>query len=296
MKYLILILLLGLALCSEAHPSWGIVAAPNGDIYFVDVLHHDGTLWKMNLQGEVSVVMKNFHAHELQIDAHGNLWLAQMVWREGEIESEGQHMLVRISPEGRKDTLIWTDDWDLFLGTIFAVDQQERVYFVLDKQLYRRSIKGKPQLLCKHRFERINSLHIDAKGNLYITDKRHQEGSIYVWNEQEGLSLFASGLLEQAPERPTFAEPHLQLFYALDQGPEACFYLSDNAARKIQRIDAEGNRSDFYYSEWPWHPLGVCFSQGFAYVLEAGFEHKNIGPRIVKVDGAGRKSILFELR
>ncbi|MEL7534510.1 MAG: hypothetical protein AAFN10_24600, partial [Bacteroidota bacterium] len=95
MKKLLIKLVFLLPVIGLAHPSWGIVAAPNGDLYFVDVLHHDGSLWKLSPNGDCSLVLRDFHAHDLQIDAQGNLWLAQMIWREGEIEGEGQHMLLR---------------------------------------------------------------------------------------------------------------------------------------------------------------------------------------------------------
>ena len=60
-------------------------------MYFVDVLHHDGTLWCLHPDGSLEKILTHFHAHNLVIDPQGNLWVAQAQWIQGEIEGEGLH-------------------------------------------------------------------------------------------------------------------------------------------------------------------------------------------------------------
>jgi hypothetical protein len=284
--------LLTLLLLSQAalpHPSYGIVSAPNGDIYFVDVLHNDGTLWRLSPNGELEKILTRFHAHNLVIDQRGNLWAAAAIWRQGEIEGEGLNILVKVSPDHQVDTLIYSFDYDIFYGGNFAIGPKEEIYYELHATVFQYFPEGKTRTLIDHKFGRVNSIQCDRQGNLWISDKRHKGGTLYRWNPQDGLQEIATNLLPEKPQKPTFRDGRLQIFYAIDQAEDSdCLYLSDNVGRAIQQITPEGEVSTFYPSQAPWHPVGICFSQGQAIVMEAGFRLGNLGPRLVWLDEGGR--------
>src|ERR1051325_4795528 len=75
------LLLLLASLPAAAHPAWGIVVAPNGDVYFSDLL----TVWRLGRGGRLSVAVpavEERHVHELELDARGNLDTQDGVYRD----------------------------------------------------------------------------------------------------------------------------------------------------------------------------------------------------------------------
>lgn len=280
-----------------AHPAWGLAIADNGDIYFTDVLHHrQGALWKIDTEGKVSTVITDYHAHDMHLDRQGRLWLAENRWIQGEIEGEGLQTLIRIHPNGSIDTLIRTDDWDAFYGGAFTVDEAENIYFSIHEQVLVRRADTPPVPLFKKPFGRLADLFVDAAGSIWFADKRKDMGTLYRWNREEGLQTVATHLMEASPQQPVFEETRLQLLYGIAQDPGGNIYVADNASRVIWKIVASGEKSVFYTSDWPWHPIGMDFYQDHAVVMESGFESGkgNLGPRVWRYHADGSKEMLFD--
>ncbi len=289
MRFLFICICLLLSTLVDGHPSWGLVVNEKGEIHFVDVLHNNGTLWKINSQGELIELFSDFHAHDLHLDSDGNLWIAENLWIEGEIEGEGRHTLLKISRNLHVDTLIVTDDIDLFNGTNIAIGPNNEIFFTNDNQVFEYS-NGKSRLAIKHKFKSVKNMLMDDQGVLWIADSKFKNGSLYKFDRLGQFSLLATDIMPAKPRYPLFKEPHLQFMIGIAKDGEDNIYISENAGCRIIKINALGEKSVFYQSSTLWSPMNVAFYKGDAYIMEAGFNKGNKGPRILKRDKNGAVS------
>ena len=286
MRSLLLYFFLFCSLTSQGHPSWGLAVNTKGEIYFVDVMHNDGTLWKINTEGELIAILTNFHAHDLHMDDENNLWLAENLWIEGEIEGEGRHTLIKIEPNQKIDTLIVTEDIDVFNGTNIAIGPNQEIFFIQNNQLYEYS-NGKARLAARHKFENVKNILMDNDGILWIADSKFKNGSLYRFGRRGQLTLFTTDIMPADPRYPLFKEPHLQFMIGIAKDGQDNIYISENAGCRIIKINSLGEHSVFYQSSIFWSPMNVAFHKGEAYILEAGFNKRNTGPRLIKKDSDG---------
>lgn len=281
---------------SWAHPSWGIVATGQGDVYFVDILHNGGgTLWKYSAKGDLSKVHSDFHAHNLELDAEGDLWLAEMVWKEGEIEGEGHHRLLRITLGGRKDTLLFSEDPSSFSGVNFGVDATQNIFFVEENTVFRRSLDGPVEEIPSPRFERINCLEVDDRGKVWVLDNYKQGGSLWYWTPAEGWKLYAANLYDQRTDQALFEEKHLHIFYAIYIDGAGVPYICDNFSRSVRKLSHDSAPETLFQSDKHWNPLGIAFRGKEMLVLEAGYHKRNIGPRLVSVNPQKGTRVLVDV-
>jgi len=294
-----LILVMFIFLCPvekvlHAHPSWGIAISANGDIYFADVLHNGvGTVWKLDQQGNVSTVLTDFHAHNLQLDKEGNLWVSEDRWIQGEIEGEGQQTFLKIGPDGKKETLIFTEDRDEFFGGGAVPGFNNDAYFGLNNKIFRKPFEGNTSLLIDHEFDRLVTLYTDKYNNLWITDKSYKNGTLFKWNTTNGLIEYAAQLLPKSPDNPIFTEDRFQLLFGIKVDGLGNVYVCENADRKVLKINQESEVTTFYQSAENWYPAGIAFYKNSAYILEYGYDRKHLGPRIIRLDADQSKTVLF---
>lgn len=275
-----------------AHPSWGIVVGSDGNIYFTDVMHHtDGGLCRIDMHTyEMTVIQDDMHAHDLFADKEGYLWAGIDIWRTGSIEGEGHHYLVRYNiADERLDTLLFTDDEDVFFGNSIAIDNDKSLaYFTIHKKIWSNDMQDHVQQVIPHEFGRINTFTLDEEGSLWITDKTREGGTLYKWNEQDGLMKWATKLLPVNPADPIFEEERHQIFYAIGFDGDGMPLLCDNTSRTLRRITPTES-SVVYSSEKNWHPIGVSYDDGEYYVMESGWERTHMGPRITVLDSTFNK-------
>ena len=274
-----------------SHPSWGIIVDSLENIYFVDVLHNgDGSLWKIHADHQkIEAVQTYFHAHDIQMDHQGRVWAAIAIWRSGEIEEEGHNYLFQYHPETNQlDTILFTEDWDEFHGSVFAVSPDiDQVYFTMDNKLLAKPLDGGAAYpVIDHEFGRLNTMVIGPNGKLWITDKRQANGTLYQWSEQDGLTVFAQNLFPQIPANPIFEEVRHQLFYGIGFSFEGHPILSDNAERRLVEILGPKETRTVFQSEEKWHPSGIFTHNGKYYMLETGWEdgQGHLGPRVNILD------------
>jgi protocatechuate 3,4-dioxygenase beta subunit len=270
----------------SAHPSWGIVVDPDENIYFVDVMHNgDGTLWRIAPHYQkLEAVFTKFHAHQMIMDQSGQIWIAQAIWRSGEIEGEGYNFLYRFSPETNNlDTVVFTEDWDEFYGGSFTMSADSRsAYFQMNEQVQVKPLEGgKTHPLLNHKFGRINTLATGPDGTLWITDKRHKGGTLFRWSSTTGLEEYATELLPDNPADPIFEEERHQLLYGIGFSVSGNPLITDNSQRCIQEILPGNKKKRVFQSEKNWHPVGVYERNERYYVMETGWSKKgHLGPRI----------------
>lgn len=271
----------------RAHPSWGIVVDNSGCIYFVDVLHDDGTLWKIDpTDRSVHVIFSGLHAHEIFIDEENNIYAGVAIWRSGEIEGEGHNYIFKYNTSSSQlDTLLFTDDWDEFHGQTFAAaNNYQDYYFTINQRIFDKHLDRPVESLIDHEFERVNTLAVDKSDNLWITNSKRNNGTLYRWNRGEGLVEVAHRLLSPRPEDPIFEEPQVQIFYGISFDQDGNPLIADNVDRQLKKVSKDGTYQAVYESEKFWHPAGVAFGNGHYYIMEAGYNKRNIGPRIIVTD------------
>lgn len=282
-----------------AHPSWGIVVDDNGCVYFADVMHNgDGTLWRLdpNTQ-ELEAVFKKFHAHQIYMNNKNEIFAGIAIWRSGEIEGEGHNYLFKYETNTKTlDTLLFTDDWDEYHGSNFALSNDyTNIYFSMNKQIHIKPLDGKTQPLLNRKFDRINTLTTDAQGNLWITDSRYNNGTLYKWNKTEGLIEVSNNLMPKNPANPIFEEKNHQLFYGIAFSHDQKPLITENANRHITKINNNGTPQVVYKSKLFWHPTGVYYKNGNYYIMEVGYKKEHLGPRIVITDKNFKIKTIYEI-
>ena len=293
-----LVIILAVFFClfdSQAHPSWGIACAPDGTIYFVDVMHNgDGTLWKIQEDGSLQKMITNIHAHQMVLGENGKLYVAEAIWRQGEIEDEGHNYLYEITPDGKMDTMIFTDDWDLFFGGGFAINSASDVYFSMNKQVFQYGEKG-ANAVTPHKFKSVNTIFSDSKDRIWITDRAYKNGTIFVYTKGGGLQEVASNLIPEDPIDPPFEKPRHQMFYGISEDTDGNIYVAENGWRKIYRIDSNFETTEYYESRPPWYPVGITFDKSVPVVMEVGYDRRHLGPRVLKQTPSGGWKILAKV-
>jgi hypothetical protein len=115
-----------------AHPAWGIVVGPAGDVYFSDL----ETVWRVDPRGRLSIVrpgVAGHHVHELAIDAEGNIYGPEYTYlseSEGyttgiwEIEASGRiHYQFRPAQHLPRGVSIWRD----VDGSMYSVEEDNHL-------------------------------------------------------------------------------------------------------------------------------------------------------------------------
>ncbi len=285
---------------SNAHPSWGMVVDSKGLIYFVDVLHHNGTLWRFDPDSRDlrALIKGNFHAHSLQIDDADNLYIGTQLWIDGEIMGDGQNCLIRYQTKnGHIDTLLYSEDYDVFFGGNVLYDNQEsKVYYPHENKLRVRNLKSREtRLALDHQFERLCTTTYGPQGELWISDAYANEGSIYSWKEGSELKQIHCHVFAKEPEAPVYKERSHSLIYGMTVSPKGNVVYCESAHRAVHEVRSNGRDKILYQSPEHYFPTGIFFANKKMYVMEVGFipGKGHVGPNLLIV--AGNKKIKYEL-
>ncbi|MDX1479545.1 MAG: hypothetical protein R3301_17650 [Saprospiraceae bacterium] len=276
-----LFLTIAIVVTCLSHPSYGIVVNQQGEIIFCDVLHHDGTLWKIDRQGQLSKLLTGEHCHFIHQDTEGNIWGTQ---HEYIPRTDGnRNSLWKYTPAGKQVTVIPpTENPQEFSGQNFVV-VGDVVYYNFERKIYRRTPEGKPELLVDRDFGRIMSLQRDGDGNIHVVSNDTHGGSVYRITPERMVSLVAENLLEARPSNPPFEEARFNMLYAAFIRDDGTIFIANSGSRRITSVTPDGQYSHLYFSEEPWYPVAYTEREGRQFVMEYGWSHTNIGPRIVEV-------------
>lgn len=277
---------------SAAHPAYGLLVTPHQEVYFSDVLHGLGTIWRIDHHGKLSQVLTGEHSHFLFLDQQGMIWGTNHEYLPA--TDKNRNTLWRWHPLMGKQIIITpTYDPRVFSGVNFVVDSDQHIYFNTDNVLYVRSAAGSTRQLHPHRFGRIISLQMDDQERIYIVDNNAEQGSIFRLDTNGDLERVADHLLDDNPPDPPFPEPRFNMLFAAFVDSLGHIYVANSGSRRVTAIDAEGNKRHIYHSQAPWYPVAYAHRDGIAYVMEAGFiaGRGNIGPRIVRIRDGNREVI-----
>lgn len=282
-----------------AHPAWGVVADEAGNIFFTDLFHNGGSLWRLDRSGGLRAIRMNLHSHSLSAGPEGSIWAGDHQWIQGYAEGDGENTLLRIDGEGRITELVRTRDGSIFYGNNIAVDGEGRVYFERDKRLYRWRAGQRAAPLGDRVFGRIITSFASRDGCLYVTDNNFAGGSLVRIDPADGRSAVIAGdLLEERPANPPFDDPLHNMLFGIAQDAAGDFYVCNSGSRLVWRIDDHRKKAIVYRSEDPWYPVGVAIRDGSLIVMECGYREGqgHLGPRIIGWDaGSNTAEVLAEV-
>ena len=287
LRHLFLIAGMGLllAVSSTAHPSYGILVGEDGTVYFADVMHLGrGALWALQSDGRLDTLERDFHAHGLAIDENGLLYAAH---------GEDTHLLITYLPLGERDTLIRTDDEERFFGGNWAMSPSGEVYYGIENRVWRYTDSISEPVTDLH-LEWNQSLFVDSRGRIYATEIGNANGDLWrIDLEDTTYRVVASDLITSFPGRKR--REHDDVLLGIAEDPYGNIYVAETAGKRIVRVVPSGSISTFYRSKDHWFPTGVAFHNDIAYVMEVGYDSVWVGPRIVKVDPDGDRTVLVEI-
>ena len=293
---------------AAADPGWGLWVSKSGDIYFTDLMHHRGCVWKLSADGKRTRVIRNKHTHSIYLDPRENLYGTNNIYLEGKDYNENE--LWKIDPSGGKSIVIpSTDGTHQFTGGAFAVDREGNVYYPdserprqLDQYLVKRQPDGSQSILAggarghkdgkgeAARFRHIGTMTSGPDGALYVSDadrirKVTLDGTV---------TTVARGLLARKRDDP----PHKNFgdtgLYGIAVHKDGTVYVAYHGNRRVLKVSPQGEAREIYHAKSPWSPTGVALSGDDLYILESGFvEGKgHIGPRVRKMTAEGKVTTL----
>ena len=86
---------LSLAGRAAAHPGIGIVRDTRGNVFYTDLAN----VWRIDLSGARTIVVRGVHTHELWLDASGALY-GEHLWYEGDATKKWGYRVWRLGPDG----------------------------------------------------------------------------------------------------------------------------------------------------------------------------------------------------
>ncbi len=264
------VLLLLFASPASAHPSRGIAVAPDGRVYYSDLIR----VWTIAPNGRVALVRDSGgrHMHEIFLDRGGALYVEESEYNPG--TQTYRAAIWRYRPGGRSGyvygpTRLPVPGMGVFRdarGCTFQADQTRAKALVLYRlcpggRLRRFAAAPNPPRV---QLGNIGGAAFAPDGSFVF---RHG-GTVHRLSPSGRLTTLASG----------FAVENMGI--AVDSA--GALYVVELQRRRIVKVDRSGRRSIVATSPRPWMPTGVAPWRGSLYLLEAT-EHVRGQPERVRV-------------
>lgn len=284
MKYAgIFLFLLFLPKFLPAHPSWGIVVDPQRNIYFADITHYGmGAVWKLTKDGELKLLLKDFHAHNVSLDQDANLVTAH---------GENNHTMIKLYPSGAIDTLHHVYNYKDFFGGNCTYSPRGEILFNAEHYIWKINEKKVREKVSGHRFEWSQTIYAAPDGTIYAPDIGLDNGVLVKIDTLGNSEIIARDLISKL-DRPR--NKHNDILLGITEGCDGHIYIAELAGKRIIKIAENKNPETFYQSKGDWFPTAIDFFAGDAYILEYKSKNGSSGPRIIKIDESGNYSELFD--
>lgn len=283
-KIIVFFLLLGSTINSFAHPSWGIIVDKNKNIYFGDISHFGrGSVWKYSNNGKLTLLIKDFHAHNVSIDSENNLVVAH-----GEMD---QHTLIRFNSDHTIDTLFHTNNYKNFNGGCCTYTNSGEIIFSAENYFWKINENKTREKISTYKFGWNQTMYCDEDGNKYGPDIGDGLGKLVMIDQHGNASILADSLISKTERE---YDKHSDILMGITKGCDKNIYIAELAGQRIIKITNDTTQT-FYKSSGNWVPTGIDFFSGDAYILEYNEGNSKKGPRVIKIDESGNKTILFDL-
>lgn len=255
-----------------AHPAVGIVMDSKGNVFYTDPVH----VWRIGLNGQKSIVVRDVHTHELAIDSADNIFGEDSEYLGGD---RYRHRIWRRSSTGNiTDVIPWRNGFWREYG--FTRDQAGTMYWVSCPEqicvIRKRPLHGQPSNVTSSvRFN--NSINWIAAG---------VDGSLYVVDGNDLRRLEKNGQINTAAANLGTVLMGLWLDAASN------VYVASWKARVVQRVRPDGRVTTVVRSPEPWGPSGVLVAPDSAiWVLETSTTN---AVRVRRIAKTGKSTIYSE--
>lgn len=267
-------------LCS--HPSWGIEVDRTGTIYFADILHHGrGAVWKLSPKGTLALIAGDFHAHNVNLDAKGQVLSAH---------GEDHHLFVRFDADGKREVLL-QGSYPTFNGGNAAYSPEGLLLFHAEHYIWSVDADGQRRKFHPQYLEWTQTLYPEPGGVVYVPEKVGKQARVWALCPDGTSVLWADNLI--APLDRPFDE-HQDVLLGITKGCDGNLYICETAGRRILKVEGPGGiPSVFYRPSDGWTPCGITFFQGDAYILEYDLDRAMSGPQIIRVSEQGQRELLY---
>ncbi len=264
------------------HPSWGIAVDKARNVYFADITHNGmGSVWKLTHDGNLELLLRNFHAHNVNLDQNGNVVTAH---------GENNHTMIRLHGSGNMDTLCHRMDYREFSGGNSCYSPLGEIVFSAEGYFWRIDSTGTRQRISNHKFKWNQTVYADEMGNYYGPEIGDSLGTLIKIDGKGKAQILATNLITKL-DRPF--DPHADILMGIAKGCDGHMYIAELAGKRIIRVLKNQNVETFYTSDNGWFPTGITFLAGDAYILEYRDKNGIEGPRIIKLDESGTRRNLF---
>lgn len=264
-----------------SHPPCGIATDIEGNIYFPDHLHHSkGALWKIDKEGNLTMMEEDFHAHNVVTDKFGNVYTSN-----GSMDQ----YFIRFSPKGKKDTLVHKKDQKQFYSGNCTITKDGKIVFGIENKIWTLNEKGERIPYSDFEFTRNQALFADEEGNVFATDLQRGNGSIVKIPRNGKAEIVAQNLISTKPGN---GHPNQDELLGMGKDEAGELYVAETAGKQILKVKSGEKPSTFYRSEKDWTPTAITFRDGVAYILES---HDNMkeGPKITVIQQGKKPKTLF---
>lgn len=266
----------------EAHPGIGMVMDSKGNVFYTDL----DQVWKISVDGSISIAVENVHTHELYIDESDNLY-GEHEWYTGEATDTWKYYVWCLSQEGDLEQTIPTVEGYLPNNTL--VRDGEGSTFWAEKSenhelLRKTTARGENLLLTNHLFEDIRWIYFsEADTTIYVIDHLKLkkvtmagEVSILVDNLKESKNAFAE-----------VADRHYA--YGVWTDENATVFVALYGAGKVKKIGLNGELETILQAEDGWSiSNGLISPDGSMWLMEFS---KNNKTRIRKISPSGKQTV-----
>lgn len=235
-----------------SHPGIGIVKDSRGNIYYTDLKQ----VWKIDMEGKRSVVVKGVHTHALFMDKNDDLF-GEHLWYNGEKLDTWGHYLWRLNKDGILDTIIKPAEG--FLENYsFYQDSAGNMYNVQRFKPKSKIIKTAPggtvTVLAEREFNNIRWMFVTPGGTLYFVDLT----DLYKI-ETNTLTLVAPSLEERTSLLEYTDLQHN--VYGIWNDDHENIYVAILGGQVVKKITPEGKVSNIVYSKNLWRPCSGVFDK-----------------------------------
>ena len=245
------------ATAAAAHPSRGIAAAPDGRVYFSDLVR----IWTIAPDGRVTLVRHagGRHMHEIFLDPGGTLYGEESDYSPA--TRAYRAAIWRLRPGGGSayaygPTARPAPGMGVFRdarGCTFQADETRARALVL----YRLCPGQRPEHIAGARspprdlLSNIGGAAFGADGSFYF----RRGSSVHRLTPRGALTTAASGF---SPEN-----------FGIAVDSAGALLVAEPARRRVVKLGGNGRRTIAATSSPPWSPTGVAVSRGSLYLLEA---------------------------